>query len=78
MFAFGQVSFGDAPLAPEAYRRPENFAKTKHAESLAELSKKYSAKLEAMAKSAMKKMDLANKNGKYKPSVESLAGHRAP
>lgn len=78
MLAFGQVSFGDVPLAPEAYRKPENFAKTKHAESLAELSKKHSAKLEAMAKSAMKKMDWANKNGKYKPSVESLAGHRAP
>lgn len=77
-FALAQASFGDAPLAPEAYRKPENFEKIKLSDSLGELSKKHSEKLELMAKVAMQKMDSVNKNGRYKPSVESLAGHRAP
>ena len=78
VFALAQVSLGEVPLAPEAYRKPENFTKMKYADTLGELSKKHSAKLEVMAKSAMQKMGEVNEKGKYKPSVESLSSHRAP
>jgi len=66
------------PLAPQKYRRPDNFQPFSYEYSLAEMRDKYSEEMmERAAKQYETVMDV-NKKGKWKATPESLDSHQTP
>ena len=67
-----------SPAAPKNLSRPENFTPFRYEYSLDQLKKNFSE--EIMKKAAIQFQNIAevNKNGKWKPTAESIDSHQTP
>lgn len=68
----------EIPLAPEEFRRPENFSGGRETPPLAELARLHSKRVAELAQKTLSKINSTNSKGKWKPTMESLSAHRAP
>lgn len=68
----------EIPLAPDQYRRPENFQPFIYEHSLIELKEKFSEEFMQLAARQYGKVSDVNNNGKWKPTPESIDSHQAP
>ena len=68
----------EVPLAPEKYRRPENYQLRDYKYSLEDLKNKYSEDIMKKAAERRKKVHEVNRKGKWKPNMKSINEHEAP
>jgi alpha-L-fucosidase len=64
--------------APEQYRKPYNYKTESYQYSLSELKDRFSEKMMKRATEAYKQVQQVNKQGKWKPTPESIDQHQAP
>jgi alpha-L-fucosidase len=72
------VTSDGIPLAPEKFRRPENFHPVSYKYSLKELKDNFSKDMMQIAAKQSEKVKDVNNNGKWKPTPESIDTHQAP
>lgn len=66
------------PLAPEQYRRPENFQSFDYKYSLEDLKTNFSEEVMRDASKQYQKVTIVNDKGKWKPTPGSIDSHQAP
>lgn len=66
------------PLAPEIYRRPENYQPRKYPFSLNELRERFSDEMMKKAARVYAEVCKVNEEGPWKPTAESIDRHKAP
>jgi len=66
------------PLAPEQYRRPENFLPFNYEYSTQDLKGNFSEKIMQKAAKQYKNVTEINNKGKWKPTPESIDSHNTP
>ncbi len=67
-----------APLAPEQYRRPENYKPGNYEYSLNELKDRFSEAMMKKSAQVYERVQTVNEQGKWKPTPESIDLHKAP
>jgi len=66
------------PVAPEEYRRPENFQPFNYQYSLEDLKANFSEEMMRNASKQYQKVTKVNDKGKWKPTTESIDNHQTP
>ena len=66
------------PLAPEQYRRPENYQIRNYQYSLTELKDRFSEDMMKRSAEVYERVRKVNEQGKWKPTTESIDQHKAP
>jgi len=66
------------PLAPEPYRRPENYKTQHYPYSLTELKDRFSEDMMKTSAEVYERVQKVNEQGKWKSTPESIDSHRAP